>query len=399
MKRRILVTLPLLLCCSAYAQQQESWLGNLAPIARSIQRERGFPMEFVSKGSLGVEEWRRRGRAEVAKALSYSPKPVPLDLKIHSVVKRDGYEVRIISFAGSAHYRVPAYLLVPTGGRGPYPAVVALHDHGGWFVHGKEKLVRMEGEHVALGNFRQQYYGNRAWADELARRGFVVIVLDAFFWGERRLQYERPPEVLETRLAGLKPEAEEHVRAMNTFLREQAAVLQTWLGFAGTTWMGIVNHDDRRSVDVLASLPEVDRNRIGCAGLSGGGYRATYMTGMEPRLKASVIVGWMTSLPTTWDIPYTVHSSLFDAFSAHANLDHPDIASLGAPGCALFVQNCAQDRLFTRAGMDTAAEKILAVYSALGRAERYQYRYYDVPHQFNAAMQEEAFAWLEKWLR
>jgi len=399
MKRRILVTLPLLLCCSAYAQQQESWLGNLAPIARSIQRERGFPMEFASKGSLSVEEWRRRGRAEVAKALSYSPKPVPLDLKIHSVVKRDGYEVRIISFAGSAHYRVPAYLLVPTGGRGPYPAVVALHDHGGWFVHGKEKLVRMEGEHVALGNFRQQYYGNRAWADELARRGFVVIVPDAFFWGERRLQYERPPEVLETRLAGLKPEAEEYVRAMNTFLREQAAVLQTWLGFAGTTWMGIVNHDDRRSVDVLASLPEVDRNRIGCAGLSGGGYRATYMTGMEPRLKASVIVGWMTSLPTTWDIPYTVHSSLFDAFSAHANLDHPDIASLGAPRCALFVQNCAQDRLFTRAGMDTAAEKILAVYSALGRAERYQYRYYDVPHQFNAAMQEEAFAWLEKWLR
>jgi hypothetical protein len=90
---------------------------------------------------------------------------------------------------------------------------------------------------------------------------------------------------------------------------------------------------------------------------------------------------------------------LFDAFSAHANLDHPDIASLGAPGCALFVQNCAQDRLFTRAGMDAAAEKIGAVYSALGQAERYQYRYYEVPHQFNATMQEEAFAWLEKWLR
>jgi len=49
--------------------------------------------------------------------------------------------------------------------------------------------------------------------------------------------------------------------------------------------------------------------------------------------------------------------------------------------------------------MDAAAEKIRAVYSALGRAERHQYRYYDVPHQFNVAMQEEAFAWLEKWLR
>jgi cephalosporin-C deacetylase-like acetyl esterase len=398
MKKRIPVILPLIFGWSLYAQQQESWLGNLAPIARSIQRERGFPMDFASKGSLSVEEWRKRGRAEVAGALSYFPKAVPLDIRVHSVVKRDGYEVRIISFAGSSHYRVPAYLLVPTAGRGPYPAVVALHGHGGWFVQGKEKLVRMEGEHAALAGFRQQYYGNRAWADELARRGFVVIVPDAFYWGERRLQYEHPPEALQARLAGLDPNTKDYVVAMNTFLREQAAVLQTWLAFAGTTWMGIVNHDDRRSVDLLVSLPEVDRNRIGCAGLSGGGYRATYMTGMEPRLKASVIVGWMTSLPTTWDIPYVVHSSLFDAFSAHANLDHPDIASLGAPGCALFVQNCAQDRLFTRAGMDAAAEKIGAVYSALGRAERYQYRYYDAPHQFNAAMQEEAFAWLQKWL-
>ena len=399
MMKRILTMLPLLFVWPMFAQQQESWLGNLAPIARSIQRERGFPMAFAGKGSLGVEEWRTRGRAEVTGALSYYPKTVPLDMTVHSVVKRDGYDIRIISFAGSAHYRVPAYLLVPTGGRGPYPAVVALHDHGGWFVHGKEKLVRMEGEHAALTGFRQHYYGNRTWADELARRGFVVIVPDAFYWGERRLRYEQPPEALQKRLAGLNPEAETYVRAMNSFLREQAAVLQTWLAFAGTTWMGIVNYDDRRCVDVLVSLPEVDRNRMGCAGLSGGGYRATYMTGMEPRLKASVIVGWMTTLPTTWDIPYTVHSSLFDAFGAHANLDHPDIASLGAPGCALFVQNCAQDLLFTRAGMDAAAEKIRAVYSALGRAERYQYRYYDVPHQFNAGMQEEAFAWLEKWLR
>jgi dienelactone hydrolase len=399
MKRRILAILPIVLCCSLAAQQQEGWLGNLAPIVRSIQRERGFPMEFAGKGRLSLEEWRKRGRIEVAKALSYSPQPVPIDLRVHSVAKRDGYEVRVISFAGSTHYRVPAYLLVPVGGKGPYPAVVALHDHSGWFMHGKEKLVRIEGEHQALGNFRRQYYGSRTWADELARRGFVVIVPDAFFWGERRLQYEHSPEALQTRLAGLQPESEDYVRTLNTFLREQTAVLQTWLAFAGTTWMGIVNYDDRRSIDVLYSLPEVDRSRIGCAGLSGGGYRATYLTGMEPRLKAAVVVGWMTSLPTTWGIPYTVHSSLFDAFSAHANLDHPDIATLGAPGCALFVQNCAQDRLFTRAGMDAAAEKIRAVYASLGHAERYRSKYYDVPHQFNVEMQEEAFDWLETWLR
>ncbi len=355
-------------------------------------------MAYSRRGTLSVEEWRRQGRAIVERSLAYSPKPVPLDLQVHSVEQRSGYEVRAVSYAGSAHYRVPAYLLVPTGGTPPFPGVVALHDHGGWFFHGKEKLVRMKSEHAALKRFRERYYGGRPWAEELARRGFVVIVPDAFYWGERRLQYRSPPKQLTARLDGLAPESEAYVRAMNSFLREQVPVMQTWLSFAGTNWMGIVNHDDRRAVDVLASLPEVDGERLGCAGLSGGGFRATYMTGMEPRLKASVITGWMVSLPTILDLPYSAHSALFDAFGAHAWLDHPDIASLGAPGCATFVQNCAQDRLFTRQGMEAAAEKIRAVFQHLGHPERFRAKFYDVPHQFNAEMQEEAFAWLERWL-
>ncbi len=382
----------------AQANRNESWLGNLAPIARSIHRERGFPMDYQHRNGVSVEEWRRRGRTEVTRFLSYFPKPVPLDLRIHSVVKRDGYEVRTISFAGSAHYRVPAYLLVPNGRAGKRPAVVALHDHGGWFYHGKEKLVHMENEHRALAGFRDRYYGGRTFADELVRLGFVVIVPDAFYWGERRLQYDHPPQELLKRLAGLKPEQPEYVTAVNTWLRERTAELNTWLSFSGVSWMGIVNHDDRRAVDVLASLPEVDASRIGSVGLSGGGYRSTYLTGMDPRIKASIITGWMTSLPTTLDIPYSVHSALFDAFGVHAELDHPDIATLAAPACAIFVQNCAQDRLFTRAGMDSAAEKIRAVYADLRRPERFRSKFYDVPHQFNAEMQNEAFDWLEKWL-
>jgi dienelactone hydrolase len=316
---------------------------------------------------------------------------------VHSVAKRDGYEVRTISYAGSAHYRIPAYLLVPARA-GKLPAAVALHDHGGWFYHGKEKLVRMDGEHAALKEFRDRYYGGRAFADELARRGFVVIVPDAFYWGERRMQYEQPPRELQARLKGLSPEQPEYVAAMNTWLRERNAELNTWLSFSGASWMGIVNYDDRRAVDVLASLPQVDASRIGCLGLSGGGYRSTYLTGMEPRVRASVITGWMTSLPTTLDIPYSVHSALFDAFGVHANLDHPDIATLAAPSCAVFVQNCEQDRLFTRAGMEAAAAKIRAVYADLKHPERFRAQFYDVPHQFNTRMQEDAFEWLEKWL-
>ncbi len=398
----------LLFAAGAFCQAQppreqqartESFLGSLAPIIRSIHEERGFSMDYAHRRGLSVAEWRQRGRAEVARTLSYSPQSVPLDLRVDSVVKRPGYEIRKISFAGSAHYRVPALLLVPEKGKGPYPGLVALHDHGGWFYHGKEKLVQLDGEHSALTGFRERYYGGRAYADELARRGFVVLVPDAFYWGDRRLQYQQPPEDFRKRLAGLDPAQAEYVSATNSYLRERTAELNTWLAFSGTSWMGIVNHDDRRSVDVLSSLPEVDASRIGCLGLSGGGYRATYLTGMDSRVKASVIVGWMTSLPTTLEIPYSVHSALFDAFGLHASLDHPDVASLAAPDTAVLVQNCARDRLFTRAGMEAAAEKIRAVYTDLKHPERFRSKFYDVPHQFNLEMQEEAFAWLEQWLK
>ena len=376
----------------------ESLLGSLAPVIKAIHTDRGFPMDFAHRGKLSVNEWRDRGRAEVQRVFSYSPERVALDMKTHSTIQRDGYQIRTISYAGSEYYRIPAFLLVPEG-QGPFPGVIALHDHGGWFMHGKEKLVAMDGEHAAVKEFRNGSYGGRAWAEELAKRGFVVLVPDAFYWGERRLKYKHPPEELTSRLSGLDTSTIEYVRAMNRYLVDRTTDLHIRMSFSGMTWGGIINYDDRRAVDLLVSLTEVDRDKIGCAGLSGGGFRSTYLAGMEPRIKAAVITGWMTSLPTTTDIPYPVHRDMFDPFGVHANLDHPDVATLAAPACAIFVQNCGRDRLFTREGMDAAVEKIAAVYVALERSDYFVGRYYDVPHQFNAEMQEDAFRWLERWLK
>src|SRR5262249_2009688 len=112
----------------------ESYLGNLAPIIRSIHQEVGFPLDYKHRGDKSLEEWRSQGRAEVERTLCFSPRAVPLDLHVEKVLKRDGYETRKISFAGTAHYRIPAYLLVPTRGRPPFPGIVALHDHGGFFM-------------------------------------------------------------------------------------------------------------------------------------------------------------------------------------------------------------------------------------------------------------------------
>jgi len=183
----------------------ESTMGNLAPIIRAILQDTSFRLDYRRRDGMTLEEWRRPGREEVARALSFSPNPVALDLRIESVIDRGDNEIRRVSFQSTPFYRVPALLLVPRKGKPPYPGVVALHDHGGYFFHGKEKLVYLEGEHLALTAFKAHNYGGRSYADELARRGFVVLVIDAFVWGERRLQYEHSPADLEAGLKAVKP--------------------------------------------------------------------------------------------------------------------------------------------------------------------------------------------------
>ena len=162
------------------------------------------------------------------------------------------------------------------------------------------------------------------------------------------MQYRDPPPAFVKLTAGLDPASVKYVDAVNRYLDLTTADLITQLSFDGINWIGIVHRDDRRSVDVLASLPFVDPKRIGCVGLSGGVFRSTYLAGMDPRIRAAVIVGWMSTLPSIGRIPYSTHSD--NAFGLHSVLDHPDVASLGAPQCAILVQNCRRDRLFPQTG-------------------------------------------------
>ena len=73
------------------------------------------------------------------------------------------------------------------------------------------------------------------------------------------------------------------------------------------------------------------------------------------------------------------------------------MASLTAPR-ALLVQQCSQDKLFPLAGMKAAVETIGKVYEQAGVKDKFAGRFYDAPHLFTLAMQNEAFAWLDQQL-
>jgi dienelactone hydrolase len=290
---------------------------------------------------------------------------------------------------------VPAFVLVPKGLTKPAPAVVVLHDHGGFYFWGREKVADIEDEHPVLADFKRRYYAGKGIASELARRGYVAIVIDMFYWGERRMLLdddpadwrERPPSVTAQRIA-----------EFNRRAGESESLVARTIYAAGFTWSGVMFWDDLRTVDYLLTRPEIDPNRIGCVGLSVGGLRACHLAALNDRVKAAVVVGWMASYPA--QLPRHIrHTIGFTKLvpGLMRFLDYPDVASLAMPS-ALLVINGTRDALFDLDGVKHCFAKLTACYAKAGLPDRFRGSLYDTPHEFNAEMQQEAWQWLERWL-
>jgi dienelactone hydrolase len=373
---------------------EESHIGSLYPFVQKLADSAPLSLSYLRPEFRNLEDWQKRARASVLQKLMYSPAAVKPDATVVSRTERDGYIEEAVTFQTTPLLRVPALVLVPRNARGPAPAIVALHDHGGFYLWGKEKLVAREGEHPALTRFRQQYYSGRSTAGELARQGYVVVAIDMLYWGERRMMYAADPEALRLRSTSLR---DSDIAAFHQRCSQDEQVLARSFLTAGCAWPGVALWDDLRTVDYLASRPDVDSKRIGCVGLSVGGYRSFMLAALDPRIRAAVAVGWMTSYPPQIK-RHVIHT---EGFSFHVpvlpELDLPDLAALVAPR-SLMVINGSRDGLFHPEGVKVAFAKIEACYRKAGVADRQKTRLYDAPHEFNSEMQAEAWQWLKRWV-
>jgi len=166
---------------------------------------------------------------------------------------------------------------------------------------------------------------------------------------------------------------------------------------AGTTWPAVFFAEDRKALDILAARQDVDSSRIGCAGLSGGGLRTVFMGGLDPRIRCAVTVGFMS----TWR-DFLLNKSVNHTWMLYVpllpnELDFPEIFGLRAP-LPTMVLNDEQDDLYTMPEMKRADSMLAEVFKKAGAPERYKCSFYPGPHKFDRKMQEEAFAWFDKWL-
>jgi dienelactone hydrolase len=371
-------------------------IGSLYPFVESQAVRGEFPLSFLRPEFKDVGAWKTKARGRVLDLLHYSP--VPCDPRPETLgrIDRGDYVEERVAFNTTPDVRVPAFVLVPKRAPLPAPGVVTLHDHGGFYMWGKEKLVEQEEEHPVLADFKRELYEGRSIASELARRGYVVVAIDMFYWGERRLL-----------MAGDAPDWRDRPR---TITRERIAefdrrasgaeqLVGRTIMAAGFTWAGVIFWDDIRTVDYLVSRPEVDPRRIGCVGLSVGGLRSGHLAALDDRIKAAVAVGWMTSFPAQLErhVRNTIgHTKLVPGL--YRSLDYPDVVSMAMPA-ALLVINGSKDALFAPDGVRRSFEKLQACWAKAGVGDRLRTRMYDTPHEFNAEMQAEAWEWLGKHLR
>lgn len=369
---------------------------NLGTLFDQVERLAGptrYPLSFLSGRFAAWDECRAAARERIFELLAYRPEKVdPRPEVVERVELADHVREKVL-FSTGPQLRVPAYVLIPKGLRNRAPAIIDLHSHGGMFVFGKEKVIDLGPNHPVMTDYHQRNYDGQPTATALVRRGYVVISIDAFFFGERRLLLDEDHKFGFDRAQYSRDD----VLQLNQKCRGKESTLVKALVFAGLTWPGIVFWDDIRTVDYLVTRPEVDPQRIGCQGISMGGYRTIYLAGLDDRIRAANIVGFMSTVAPMRKAHLDTHSWVHFLPEIHRWMDLPDVAALAAPR-ALLVQQCSQDRLFPLAAMQESVDKIAAVYAKAGVPNQFSGRFYDAPHQFTRAMQEEAFAWFDRHL-
>jgi len=347
------------------------------PVFRDALADRlTFPLSWFSGNFTAFDDWRKVARAKVKKCLLQPPPSAPFDPVVIAEQDRGACTARKIVFNLTADSRVLSYLLVPKG-PGPFPAVLLLHDHGAKFDIGKEKVIQpWDDKPEKLKSAREwvdKCYAGRFIGDELAQRGYVCFATDAFNWSDR---------------GGAGYEGQQAL-AGNMF-------------HLGMSFAGLIAWEDLRAAEFLATRSEVDSQRVAAMGLSMGSFRTWQVAALSDHIAAGVAICWMATVKglmvpgnnqTRGQSSFTMtHPGLFN------DLDYPDVAGLACPKPMLFF-NGTQDKLFPVGSVQDAYAKMHKIWNSQNVGDRLVTKFWDVPHEFNAAMQDEAFAWLDKYLQ
>ena len=363
----------------AQGRENYEFMRNLPVYADSLIADLTYPLAWGNSDIRDFDAWKQKAREKVFDCM-LAPPPAPAngyDVKVLYEEQRNGYKARKLEICLSRYYTVPAYLLIPDG-KGPFPAVNVLHDHGAHLFIGKEKVIRplvcedsvvVKDAEEWVKNYEGQYFG-----DYLAQHGYVVFSSDAPMWGERG-QKEGPR-------------------------RDRYDMIAGNMMMYGIDLSAYMTFDDIRATDYLASLPEVDSLRIGCTGWSMGAYRAWMLSALSDHIKAGAAVCWMVTTDEQLSFRYsrTENGGFANCLPGLRRwLDYPHVASIACPKPMLFI-NGSQDKLFPVAGVKKAFQTMHEVWDSQGVGDRIETELWEMPHSCGLRSQQRVLLFFQKYL-
>jgi len=359
MIRIFLLTIALCGLATVSAQTNDSdtmrWLGK-AEIAPAFQAPK-------SKGAW--EKERQQIRAQVWELLGKLP-PRPKTPKVQTLSREDrgDFVVEKFQFENSAGATVPGYIILPRNASGKSPAILYCHWHGGEYDLGKEELF-------------QSKHTVEEPGPTFAKRGYVVIGVDAYCFGERN---GRGP-------AGEKGRDGEL----------SASKFNLWVG--RTLW-GMILRDDLMALDYLVSRPEVDANRVGVIGMSMGATRAWWMMALDERIKTGVPICCLTRYQNL--IEHGLLKSHGIYYYVPNILNHFDteaIVALIAPRPVLFLDG-DQDQTSPVDGIHAIEAAVRPVYRLYGKESEFESVVYPGQgHVYTKEMWTKTLEWMNKYLK
>lgn len=372
-------------------REKYEWQGEIPTYVETLKKELTYPMAWGNSPIKNFKKWKKTARAKVFECMMTPPKAAAAwNMEVLGEEQRDGYKAQKIAFNINAYSRITAYLLIPDG-KGPFPTVNALHDHGAHLFIGKEKMIRpfftpeeqdSPTKQVLCQEilddadaWARQLYDNQYVGDYLAKHGYVVFSADAPMWGER----------------GRKEGVD----------RNKYDLIAGNMMMLGRDLSAFMTYDDIASTEFLASLPMVDAKRIGCVGCSMGAYRSWMLSALSDRIKAGASICWMI----------TTDAQLTRRFGRKENggfancipglrqyLDYPHIASLACPKPMLFI-NGTKDKLFPVLGVKDAFSEMHKVWKSQGADNLLDTELWDIPHSCGLKAQEKMLEFLDKNLK
>jgi cephalosporin-C deacetylase-like acetyl esterase len=279
----------------------------------------------------------------------------PLNARVTGRITNPSYTIEKVIFESLPHYFVTANLYRPNQ-PGHYPAVL------------------MSAGHTMLGKTE-----NHILAATLAAKGFVALAYDPVGLGERMQAFD--PRIGKS-IAGCCTNEHLHAGAQSFLIGESVARYFIW--------------DAMRAIDYLVSRPDVDPDRIGAAGCSGGGCLTTYIAALDPRVKAAAPACFINSLRLLFAGPYPDSEMSLPGFIA-AGLDHADFLELGAPTPWLI--QATEGDFFTPAGARLVYEEARRWYRLYDAEGKLSFFVGAGPHGTPLETREAMYAWMIRWLK